>query len=308
MTMTMRETFAATAAALLDEDPKLAVVLADISVQLFDDARTRHPDRVVNVGIREQLMISVAAGMALSGMRPIAHSYAPFLVERPFEQVKLALGHQDLGAVLVSMGASYDWAAGGHTHHGPGDVALLDTLPGWTVHVPGHRDEAAALLRSAAASDGRVYIRLSAQENAQARLVTDGPAPGGGMHVVRRGGGATVVAVGPMLDRVVQAASGLDLTVLYAPTVRPFDAATLRAVLTSPEVVLVEPYLAGTSLRQVAEALSDIPHRTLAVGVPQQPARLYGEPADHDRRYGLDVAGLRERLGRFVRGLEPATG
>jgi transketolase len=96
-------------------------------------------------------------------MRPVVHSYTPFLVERPFEQIKLDLGHQDVGVVLVSIGGSYDDPVWGRTHQGPADVALLDTLPGWTVHVPGHPDEVAALLPAALTGDNRVYLRLSSQ-------------------------------------------------------------------------------------------------------------------------------------------------
>ncbi len=83
-TSEMRQAFADTATALLDGDESVAVVLADISEQLFTDAAARHPDRVVNVGIREQLALNVAAGMALAGMRPIVHTFASFLIERSF--------------------------------------------------------------------------------------------------------------------------------------------------------------------------------------------------------------------------------
>jgi transketolase len=287
----MRDRFAAVTSELLDSDPRTAVVLADISVDRFDAARRRHPDRVINVGIREQAMIGTTAGLALSGLRPFAHSYAPFLIERPFEQVKLDLSHQDLGAVLVSVGASYDWPGGGYTHHSPGDVALLDTLPGWKVHVPGHPDEVEAFLRAAARTDDRVYLRLSGRANSSAHATA-----GDGFQVLRRGARATVIAVGPLLDPVLTATAGLDVTVLYAATIRPFDAATLRAVLAEPTVLLAEPYLRGTSAATVAEALIDLPHRVLPLGVPQHTARIYGEPADHDAAYGLDVAGLRASL------------
>lgn len=288
--MTMRQRFLDVMTAALDEDPKVALVLADISVRFLDEARRKHPQRVFNVGIREQLLIGATAGLALSGLRPVAHTYAPFLVERAFEQVKLDLGHQDLGAVLVSTGASYDEPGYGRTHQAPGDVALLDTVPGFTVHVPGHPDEVELLLRHELARDSRAYLRTSVQENTRPQ-----PVQPGRFLRLREGAAATVVAVGPVLDRVLTATAGLDVTVLYAPTVRPFD---VDALLAGPceHVVLVEPYLAGTSAAVVSEALTHLPHRLLSLGVGRTEIRRYGTTEEHDRAHGLDVAGLRRSM------------
>lgn len=307
---TMRERFIATTSELLETDPRVAVLLADISAAGFDPARRRHPERVINVGIREQLLVSAAGGLALTGMRPIVHTFASFLVERPFEQIKLDLGHQDVGAVLASANASFDWPAGGRTHMSPGDVALLDTLDGWTVHVPGHPDEAETLLRDAAAGDDRVYLRLSEQSNAAARPVVPGR-----FEVLRTGRAGVVLAVGPMLDEVLAAAEGLDVTVLYAATVRPFDAGTLRAAVAATgaataDVVLVEPYLTGTSRNETADALAAVPHRVLPIGVPRAELRNYGTFREHLTAHGLDAAALRHRITGFLPGGtgSPATG
>ncbi|MET9096645.1 transketolase [Streptomyces cyaneofuscatus] len=305
---TMRDRFIAITSQLLAEEPRLAVVLADISADGFAPARRAHPDRVINVGIREQLLIGAGAGMALTGMRPIVHTFASFLVERPFEQVKLDFGHQGVGGILVSAGGSYDWPAGGFTHMAPGDVALLDTLEGWTVHVPGHPDEAEALLREAVDGDDRVYVRLSLQANRQARPVgrsagSTGSTGATGFSVVRGGRGGTVVAVGPMLDNVLAATEGLDVSVLYATTVRPFDGAGLRrAAGADPgaDVVIVEPYLAGTSTAAANEALMELPHRVLGLGVGRAELRRYGQMEEHLAAHGLDARGLRERITGFL--------
>lgn len=292
----MREEFVATTTALLDEDPRTVLVLADISADAFEPAQRRHPDRVLNVGIREQLMASVAGGLALTGLRPYLHSYAPFVIDRSYEQIKLDLGHQDVGAVVVSIGASYDASTSGYTHHSPGDVALLDTLSDWTIHVPGHPDEVPALLRAAATTDDLVYVRLSTQQNRAAHAVTPK------LQVVRRGwaGAPVVLAVGPMLDPVLEAVAGLDVTVAYTLTPRPLDTDGLRELVTR-EVVLVEPYLAGTSSRLVAAALADVPHRELHLGVGRAEQRHYGTPADHARAHGLDPASLRAAITAFLR-------
>jgi transketolase len=291
----MRTSFVTAVEEVLDSDPAAALVLAEISAGEFGKAAARHPERVLNVGIREQLMVGVGGGLALAGMKPILHSYAPFLVSRAFEQVKLDLGHQGGHAVLVSIGASYDAARAGRTHQAPEDVALLDTLPGMAVHVPGHPDEVPALLSGAVADLGAssAYIRLSAMANRSSYAVKPG------LQVVKRGNSAVVVAVGPMLDPVLDAVADLDVTVAYATTVRPFDEAGLRA-LGSDVVVLVEPYLAGTSARLVSSALAGRRHRLLSLGVPRVELRRYGTPEDHSRFYGLDAAGIRRSVTEFT--------
>ncbi len=313
----MRTAFAAEACELLDQDPLTAVVLAEISADLFAKAAARHPDRVLNVGIREQLMVSVAGGLALAGMRPIVHSYAPFLVERAFEQVKLDLAHQGGHAVLVSIGASYDAARSGRTHQAPGDVALVDSVPGFSVLVPGHPAEVRGLLRGAVeglgsgpggASDdgpggsgdgpggGSAYLRLSTESNREPRPLS--PA----LQVVRSGRRAVVVAVGPMLDPVLDAVGEEDVTVAYMTTVRPFDAdgLSLLAAASSGSVVLVEPYLAGTSAFAVSSALASRPHRLLSLGVQRTELRRYGTPGDHAAWQGLDAAGIRRSVTGFL--------
>lgn len=292
-----RQTFASTTADLLDEDPSVALVYAEISGQYFRDVERRHPDRVVNVGIREQLLVNVGAGMALTGMRPVVHTFGSFLVERAFEQIKLGFNHQDVGGVLVGAGGSFDNTGGGRTHQAPGDVALMDTLPGWTVHVPGTAAEVEDSMRLAVAGSGRDYVRVVAQQNRTAYPVRPGK-----FHVVRSGAAATVVAVGPMLDPVLEAVAGLDVAVIYANTVRPFDGRGLRAALEEPAVVIVEPYLAGTSSRLVSDVLADVPHRVLGLGVGVDELRRYGRPEDHLAAHGLDPAGLRRSIGAFIGG------
>ncbi|HET7572500.1 MAG TPA: hypothetical protein VFJ77_07515 [Gaiellaceae bacterium] len=287
----MRERFYEVARRALDEDERVAVVTAEIGTATLGP----HP-RHVNVGIREQLLIGVAAGLALEGYRPVAHSYAPFLVERPYEFLKLDLGHNDLGAVLVSTGASYDAARSGRTHQAPEDVAAVATLPGWTIRVPGHPDELERAFRDALAGDGRVYIRMSEEQN-HARV------DGGGFTVLRRGspGAPLVVAVGPSLAPALAATAARDVTVAYLGTVRPFPREALcEALGDGTDVVLVEPYLAGTSAAEVSAALRARPHRLLALGVENPELRRYGAGSEHRAAHGLDGAGIARSLAAFL--------
>src|SRR4051794_7734728 len=162
-----RMQFGRTVSDLLDEDPSTALVYAEISARFFPEAERRYPERVINVGIREQLLVNVGAGMALTGLRPVVHTFGSFLAERAFEQVKLGFPHQGVGGVLVGGGGSFDAASSGRTHQTPGDVALMDTLPDMVIHAPGTSAETDEVLRRAVADSGVHYVRIVEQTNTE---------------------------------------------------------------------------------------------------------------------------------------------
>ena len=125
----------------------------------------------------------------------------------------------------------------------------------------------------------------------------------GPVHVVRRGSGPVVLALGPTLDAALAAGTAHDATVLYTTRVRPLDVAGLRAAMDeagTADVAVVEPWLAGTVGRQVSEALADRPHRLLSLGVPRTEHRHYGRPREHVVAHGLDAAGLTRSLGHWL--------
>jgi transketolase len=294
--MTMREQAAATIVDLFRGDERVAIVMADISLDQLRPAMRHDPRRAVNVGIMEQTAVGVAAGFALEGYHPVVHTIAPFLAERPLEQVKLDFGYQGLGGLFVSVGASYDYGESGGTHHAPGDVQALGSIPRVEVVVPGTPRETDELVRATYANGRPTYLRTSVVENA--RPVELAP---GGLTPVRRGLALTVIAVGPLLERTLEAVDGLDATVLYATTVVPLDAATLAAeAAPAPEVVVVEPFYAGTLAAQVSAALAHRPTRLLSVGVPRAFSSRYGTAAQHDAALGLDARGVRGRIHQFV--------
>jgi transketolase len=292
----MRERAGETAADLLDRDLRTALVLAEISTGQFGRALHRHPDRAVNVGIMEQAMVGVAAGFAMEGFLPIVHTITPFLVERPFEQIKLDFGYQGLEGTFVSVGGSYDYTGEGFTHHSPGDVQVMLTVPGMEVVVPGTSDELDQLVRAAYADGHPTYLRTSTATNAASR-----PVEFGRLDVVRRGAVATVLAVGPMLDRTLEAVEGFDVTVLYVMTVFPFDADGLaREAADGPDVIAVTPFLEGTLTPLLTAALSHRPSRFSSIGVGRDVLRNYGMPQDHERARGLDADGIRVRITQLL--------
>ncbi|MFC0674060.1 transketolase family protein [Brachybacterium hainanense] len=289
-----RAQFGRTVSALLDEREDLALVYAEISAQHVEEAAARHPRRVINVGIREQLLVGVGAGLALEGIRPLVHTFAPFLVERAFEQIKLDFAHQGVGGVLIGSGGSYDMSVLGRTHQSPGDVALAATVPGIRIHAPAGTAEADRIIREAAAGTGLEYVRISEQVSSAPR--PHGSLPDGGLHVLHRGGGAlSILALGHLREAALAAGDALDATVLSTTTVHPLDGRALRAHA-GGEVVILEPWLEGTSLGAVADALSDAPRRFLAIGTSRQELRRYGTPAQHEAAHGLGAPEVIRRI------------
>lgn len=299
MTESMRDRFTHVVGDILDTDERAVVVLAVISRRLFVEAgvEARHPNRIVDVGIREQAQLGVAAGLALAGYRPIVSGYAPFLVERAFEQVKLDFDHQGTSAILASVGGSWDAAGSGRTHQAPEDVAVISSLRNWDIRIPGSADELDSLLRGAYDSGRRTYIRMTSEANRSALVA------GRESNAVLRVGSATaptILAVGPAADDVLAAVADLDMTVLYTNTPFPLDAGFIRANVTGHDLVLIEPYLAGTTIPEVTKALSDRPMRYHSHGVRDIDLRRFGSPVQHKRAHKLDAGGIRAVVTEMV--------
>ena len=292
----MREAFASTATKLLVEDPRVAIVLAEISTQLFRDARRHDPLRVVDVGIAEQTMVGVAADFAMEGFRPIAHSLAPFMAERPFEQLKLDFGYQGLGGTFVGAGGSYDYASEGGTHHAAGDVAAMLAIPRMQILVPGHGAEVATLMSATYANGAPTYVRTSLATNDEPHDVVPSR-----LELLRRGAGATVVVFGPMLARTLRATEGMDVTVAYATSVEPFDDRGLAATVgATPRVIAVEPWYERAVAPVLTRALGHLPATYGFIGVPKRFVHDYGTWQQIDAGLELDAAGIRPRLARMT--------
>ena len=293
--MKMRQQMVTTLEELIVADERIVVLLADISYSLFNKDSAILSERILNLGILEQTVVSAAAGLALEGFIPVVHSFAPFLVERPFEQLKDDFCYQQLGGNFISSGASYDYSVEGMTHHGPGDVQILRSLPGMQIVVPGTASEFDSLFREAYANGSPTYYRLSVKNNSVTYPVRFGE-----LIVVRRGKQATVIAVGPMLSAVLSAVEEMDVTVLYCTTVAPFDGETLRDSSKSGNIVIVEPYYEGVLVPDVSKAMRNVPIRVETIGVPHKVLLRYGHPEQHDEELGLTPQGIRHRIQQFL--------
>ena len=272
----MRKQFARTTHEILNINEQAIVLLGDIGVFGFMEAMRDHPDRVLNIGILEQSTISLAAGLSIEGMIPIVHTIAPFMVERALEQIKIDFGYQRLRGNLVSVGGSLDYAALGGTHHCPGDVSILLSVPNIEIVIPGTASEFRQLFMSEYNNASVTYYRLSESENSVSHEVKLGQAT-----IVRSGNQATVVCIGPTLDMTLKAVENFDVSVIYMTSIRPFDYASIRHASQSGRVLIVEPFYEGTLTHEVVTALSGTPSMVSNVGIPRSFRSEYGTREEH---------------------------
>ena len=137
----MRSQFTKSIIDIFKKNKKILLILGDIGVFGFKDLIKKKNSRAINIGILEQATISFAAGLSKIGFIPIVHTIATFMVNRAFEQLKLDFGYQKLNGNFISIGASYDYAALGCSHHCPEDVNLMKNIPNMQIIIPGNSSE-----------------------------------------------------------------------------------------------------------------------------------------------------------------------
>lgn len=294
----MRNQFVRSTLKILDSDPSSVLLLGDIGVFGFREAFARHPDRVYNTGILEQATIGMAAGMALAGMNPLVHTIAPFLVERAYEQLKIDFGYQKLRGTFVSVGGSYDYSGLGCTHHCPGDVNLIENIDGFSIFVPGHPKELESIFVQTSGWNASRYIRLSETSNKTPQHV-DMFRP----TLIRRSrdNGPTVIAVGPCLDMVLEAAEELPCSIYYTVAVHP-PFYTRALGLVNPNIIVVEPYYSSQLANRIAKynLASNSPINARTFSLHRSFIEEYGDKSQIGINIGFCAKTLRAEIKQWT--------
>ena len=143
----MRKQFPKTVAEMMDKDERVIVLLGDIGVFAFSELMKKYPTRVYNIGICEQSMVGMAAGLAMAGFIPIVHTISPFLVARAYEQIRDDFGFQNLTGTFVGVDVYSTSPNLGLTHSCPEDISLMDNVPHMNTYAPQSAEEFDKLLK-----------------------------------------------------------------------------------------------------------------------------------------------------------------
>src|SRR5215471_2865830 len=294
-----RKAFSETLIALAEADPRVVAVANDsVGSSNLKAFKERFPDRLVNVGIAEQNLVGVGAGLANGGLLPFVCGASCFLTGRALEQVKVDLGYSRSNVKLCGMSSGVAYGELGPTHHSIEDLAWSRAIANMTVIVPADPAETASALHAAAAYQGPVFLRLS-------RMPVPDVSPAGyefkigRAATLRQGTDLTLMANGTMVSRTLEAASllekdGIRAAVVNMSTVRPLDEDAVRqAAARGPIVTIEEHTVVGGLGGAVAECVvQSRPVRMRLLGFPGEFAPT-GSPKFLFEHFGLTAAGIR---------------
>lgn len=287
----MRRQFKQTLMELAEQDERIVIILGDVSVYLFNEFKQRYPDRFYNIGICENTLISLVAGLSSQGFIPFVHTIAPFITERSFEQIKLDMCYNQFAGNILSCGASFDYAWDGASHHCYTDLAILRLLPHIEVMQPGSCIELDVLLKSQYDNKKLTYFRLSDLPHNIKIPVESGRA------VVLKDirADTTVMTAGPILENVLEACKDLDVNLVYFHTIKPIDKDTIIRFRNTEILVIHDAF-------GLYEAICEVPNVSVSYhGLKDEFYSCYGTTQDIRRMLGLDVEGIRNTIVNTIK-------
>jgi len=302
-----RETYGKTLVELGRENPNIVVLDADVSPSTMTSFFARDfPERFFNCGLEEQNMIGIAAGLAASGKTVFASTFVVFVVCRCFDQLRLCLSQPNLNVKIVATHGGITVGEDGSSHHAIEDLALCCALPSFTVVVPADAIEAAEAIKVAASDYGPFYIRLSRPKTLivypEGYHFTSGKAV-----TMRQGKDATIIAVGIMVAKALEAADilarqGIDCRVINMHTLKPLDeAAIVKAASETGAIVVAEEHLAqgglGSRVAQTLAKEKPVPMEFVNLG---DRYALSGKAEELLQRYGLTAGDIEELVKSAV--------
>ena len=304
----MREIFGETVAELATADPRIVMLDGDLGsstkADIFEKA---HPDKYLQMGIAEQNMMGVAAGLATMGLIPFISTFVSFAIVRPLDQVRVLIAQTGLNVKITAGYAGLFTGQTGMSHIIVDDLSITRTMPGMVVVAPADDTEAREVLRWAAAYEGPCYVRL-VRDATQRLFGEDYRFQLGKALVVRAGGDVTLMSTGSQTPRVVDAADllaaeGIDVHLVHLPTIKPLDVESIvaGAERTGRVITVEEHSILGGLGGAVAETLSEHrPTRIDRIGLRD----LYPESGPNDALldlYGLSAARVAEQVAAILR-------
>lgn len=292
----MRRAFLNRVVDMIKNEPDTTFFTVDIGMWAIRNVLRDYPDRCANVGIYEDGMFSIAAGMARRGFVPTIFGIQPYLIERTLEQIKMDFAYQKLQINVIGTGASVDYTKYGYSHYCAEDVQVIKTIPGCEFVAPGTAKEFIILFNQAYRDGSPTFFRVSDHPN----ITYDVDVEFGKANVIKKGTKATVIAVSVMLDTVMEACKEKDVTVLYYTTLEPFDYETLAKNCESERILVVEPEYEGSLLYDIHKAMPGKPLRIESVAFQREIFRNYGTYDEKMNYYGLTSNKVTEKLESLI--------